>query len=342
MVTNSLQARNSTGWTRVLLWCPAAHPRHGRRTTGAGTSSHEHFLAHVKWVPVLNAGFCRSNSRWELKSQTHAGPPGGRAAHGGDGVGRGRPSCSLCLTDTQSPLPDPELGAGGPSRTEPWRGAKVTRALRSSYHLGAGSCQLQILTGTLCRDTPRGQERGTGVSVGGQTGCKGALQRCPWHPQEGLCRHCSGVHRCPPRTVGTRSGALAYATSSLKHRGRPCLTWRSTILGGLTQQPQSTAPDGGKPRTSPGTRLAVPSPAPTSPPVFLPREVTGRAPADSPLRQITELLSRDDPSQLEHPKNCPSPPAASRGCAGTPAGGPAPPPPPPAPRASPGRRVSVR
>lgn len=248
----------------MLLWCPAARPHRSRRMTGTGTSSHEHFLARVKRVPVLNAGLCGTNSHWELESQTCTGTPRGRAAHGGVGASRGWPSCGLRLADTLFALPDPELGAGGTSRTEPWRGAKVTRALRSSYHLGAGSCQLQIHTGTLRQDTLRGQERGTGVSVGGQAGPRGAPQRCPWHPREGLRRRCSGVHLCTPRALGTRPEALVYAMGSLKHHRCPCLTWCSTLLEKLTQQPQPTTPDGGRPCTPPRTRLVFPSPAPTA------------------------------------------------------------------------------
>lgn len=57
----------------MLLRCPIAHSHRDRRRTGTSTSSHKHFLAHVKWVPVLNAGLCGTNWYWELEPQTHAG-----------------------------------------------------------------------------------------------------------------------------------------------------------------------------------------------------------------------------------------------------------------------------
>lgn len=55
---------------------------------------------------------------------------------------------------TLSPLPNHKVGAAETSRTEPQRGLKVTQALRSCYHLGAGSSPLH--TQTRWAETPQG------------------------------------------------------------------------------------------------------------------------------------------------------------------------------------------
>lgn len=152
-----------------MCWCPTARFSHRRCPL-------EHFLTHMKQVPV-------PGTQGGLASAVQA--PAARR----DSAGKSCPRPQGSAGDSpHGPLllqgSDPGAGTTGTPSTEPGGGAKVTRALRSCYHLGAGSCPLQARAGTLRqhRATPRGHERGQG--------CPGSMRQTPRS-------HCAATRLAP-------------------------------------------------------------------------------------------------------------------------------------------------